>query len=134
MFVKGTLFRPCFSSLPSNPLQKMLDLAIHRGIFSPLPLTSAKLRASLCADDVAMFINLIISELHAIRGILQVFGDITNLITIEKLHISEQMRKHRLIDCAPTFPWGLQHPFPIPLPRSIASHTIITKKFTCNPL
>jgi hypothetical protein len=60
--------------LAIDPLQHILDLAARNGILYPIPLTTAKLRTSLYADDAAIFINPSREDLLAVKDILHVFG------------------------------------------------------------
>ena len=47
----------------------------------PLALTTTKFRTSLYADDAAIFINPNQNELQAVKDILELFGNVTGLIT-----------------------------------------------------
>jgi hypothetical protein len=65
--------------LAMDPLQRLLDLATQHGILTPLPLTTAKWRTSMYADDAAIFINPIKEEAEAVKLILEVFGTFLGL-------------------------------------------------------
>jgi hypothetical protein len=54
---QGDPLSPMLFILAFDPLQRILDLASEHSILTPLPLAAAKLRTSLYADDVAIFIN-----------------------------------------------------------------------------
>ena len=85
---QGDPLSPMLFILAIDPLQRILDLATRHGILSPLPLTTAKLRTSLYADDAAIFINPSREELMAIKDILQAFGRASGLVTnLEKSSI-----------------------------------------------
>ena len=74
--------------LAIDPLQKMLDLATQNGILTPMPLATAKLCTSLYANDAAIFLNPNREELQAVKDMLQMFGEVTGLITnLEKSSI-----------------------------------------------
>ena len=74
--------------LAIDPLQKMLDLATQNGILTPMPLATAKLCTSLYANDAAIFLNPNRGELQAVKDMLQMFGEVTGLITnLEKSSI-----------------------------------------------
>jgi len=50
-------------------------------VLTPLPLTTTKFRTSVYADDAAIFIKPNQNELQAIKDILEMFGNITGLVT-----------------------------------------------------
>jgi hypothetical protein len=65
--------------LAIDTLQKVLDIATEDGFLSPLSGRHAKLRLSLYADDVVIFINPIQEEVRAMLRILDQFGSTTGL-------------------------------------------------------
>ena len=85
---QGDPLSPMLFILAIDPLQKMLDLATQNGILTPMPLATAKLCTSLYADDAAIFLNPNREELQAVKDMLQMFGEVTGLITnLEKSSI-----------------------------------------------
>jgi hypothetical protein len=79
--------------LAMDPLQRLLDLATQQGILTPLPLTAAKWRTSMYADDAAIFINPIKEDVEAVKTILVAFG------TFSGLHINLQKSSVHPIRC-----------------------------------
>jgi hypothetical protein len=74
--------------LAIDPLQRILNLAARNGILSPIPLTTAKLRTSLYANDAVIFINPSREHLLAVKDILHAFGCASGLVTnLEKSSI-----------------------------------------------
>ena len=85
---QGDPLSPMLFILAIDPLQRILDLAARNGILSPIPLTTAKLRTSLYADDAAIFINPSREDLLAVKDILHAFGCASGLVTnLEKSSI-----------------------------------------------
>ena len=68
-----------FFILAMDPLQRLLDMATHQGILTPLPPVAAKWRTSMYADDAAIFINPIKEDVEAIQTILEAFGNFSVL-------------------------------------------------------
>jgi hypothetical protein len=64
-----------------EPLHRILDLATAAGILSKLPGRKPTIRASLYADDVALFINPSRNDANFVSMALQCFGDVTGLVT-----------------------------------------------------
>ena len=56
--------------LAMDPLQRLLDMATQQGVLSALPLSMARWRTSMYADDAAIFINPIKDDLDSITTIL----------------------------------------------------------------
>ena len=56
-----------------DPLQCLLDQATQHGILTPLPITAAKWRTSMYADDAAIFINPIKDDVEVVKIIIQAF-------------------------------------------------------------
>jgi mannosylglycoprotein endo-beta-mannosidase len=67
--------------LAMEPLNRLLDLATSNGLLSPINSRAATLRASLYADDAAIFVNPTSSDLLAVDEILDIFGKVSGLIT-----------------------------------------------------
>jgi hypothetical protein len=64
-----------------EPLHRLLDIATDAGILSRLRGKKCTFRASLYADDVALFINPTVADISGIQGILHAFGMSTGLQT-----------------------------------------------------
>ena len=67
--------------LAIDPLAKIIDHAIQEDIISLIPSRAIRMRTSLYADDAAIFMNPIKTEIQAFQQILQVFGQATGLVT-----------------------------------------------------
>lgn len=82
---QGDPLSPLLFILVLEPLQKLLQLATDDGILSPLSVQAARLRASFYADDAAVFINPVGTDLVAVQRLLRLFGDASGLRTnVEK--------------------------------------------------
>jgi hypothetical protein len=79
--------------LAMDPLQRLLDMATHHGVLTTLPLTAARWRTSMYADDAAIFINPLREDLEAITAILHEFGIVSGL------HINMQKSSVHPIRC-----------------------------------
>jgi hypothetical protein len=62
-----------------EPLHRLLDLATEAGILSKMRGKKCNFRASLYANDVALFINPTAANIAGIHQILQAFGAATGL-------------------------------------------------------
>lgn len=71
---QGDPLPPFLFILAMEPLQRILALAVEDGHLSALRGRILGVRASLYADDVALFLNPIKHEVATIRGILTAFG------------------------------------------------------------
>jgi hypothetical protein len=78
---QGDSLSPFLFDLAMEPLHRLLDLAFDSGILSKLRGTKCTFRASLYADDVALFINPTIQDIQGLRDILSGFGCATGLLT-----------------------------------------------------
>jgi hypothetical protein len=90
---QGDPLSPMLFILAMDPLQRLLDLATQQRILTPLPLTAAKWRTSMYADDAAIFINPIKEDVEAVNMILTAFG------TFSGLHINLQKSTIHPIRC-----------------------------------
>jgi hypothetical protein len=90
---QGDPLSPMLFILAMDPLQRMLDLAIKHGIISPLPISAARWRITMYADDAAIFINPSKDDLETLKEILQIFG------TSSGLHINIQKSSIHPIRC-----------------------------------
>jgi hypothetical protein len=64
-----------------EPLQRMLDLATEQGLLSSIGNINAKIRTSLFADDAAIFLYPVGTEVQVVARILASFGMASGLIT-----------------------------------------------------
>jgi hypothetical protein len=67
--------------LAIDPLQQLIDQATHRKLLSKLGAKAARFRASLYADDAAIFIKPMHKDITNLASILQSFGVATGLRT-----------------------------------------------------
>ena len=82
---QGDPLSPMLFILAMDTLQRLLDQATQHGILTPLPITAAKWRISMYADDAAIFINPIKEDVEAVKIIFQAFGTFSGLhINLEK--------------------------------------------------
>jgi retron-type reverse transcriptase len=82
---QGDPLSPMLFILAMDSLQRLLDQATQHGILTPLPLTAAKWRTSMYADDAAIFIDPKIEDVEALKIIFQAFGSFSGLhINLEK--------------------------------------------------
>jgi hypothetical protein len=64
-----------------EPLQRLFDIATADGFLSPIENRAARVRMSLYADDVAIFLNPDKDEIRKRKEILETFGAVSGLIT-----------------------------------------------------
>jgi hypothetical protein len=64
-----------------DPLQKLLNLATERGIFSKIRGWTTGIRIFMYANDVALFLAPIKEEVSALAELLTMFGEATRLKT-----------------------------------------------------
>lgn len=57
--------------LAMDPLQQILQQATTHGLLTPIGDSTIKLRTSLYADDVAMFVRPIATDINNLQQILQ---------------------------------------------------------------
>jgi hypothetical protein len=72
---------PFLIILTMDPLQRILDLATTEGTLSKLPGQRVVIRASLYADDVAIFINPTQRDAGMIKQVLDAFAKVSGLET-----------------------------------------------------
>ena len=82
---QGDPLSPMLFIIAMEPLQRMFDIAVQDGLLMPLGGRVSNLRASLYADDTAVFLNPIKEEVQAVADILQIFGQASWL----KINISK---------------------------------------------
>ena len=68
----GFAARSLFTAM--EPLHRMFDLATSSGAISPITHQSARILASLYADDVVLFLNLVKEEVSITKDLLASFG------------------------------------------------------------
>lgn len=78
---QGDPLSPMLFILAMEPLQKMFESATRDGLLSIINNRVATLRASLYADDAAVFVNPIKEDVQNVSEILNVFGAASGLIT-----------------------------------------------------
>lgn len=71
---QGDPLSPFLFILAMEPLQRLLEVAVVTGVLSKLQGRLPLLRTSLYADDVALFLNPVKTELAALRSILATFS------------------------------------------------------------
>jgi len=76
---QGDPLSPYLFILAIDALQKVLELATQDGVLSPLRGRYAKIRLSLYADDVVIFLNPDQQEVSSLLNILTKFGEATGL-------------------------------------------------------
>lgn len=76
---QGDPISPFLFILAMEPLQHLIDKAVENNILSHLRGRISPVRASLYADDVALFINPVKEEMATLKSILSAFGDVTGL-------------------------------------------------------
>jgi hypothetical protein len=62
-----------------DPLQKMLDLATQEGLLTPIGADPVKMRTSLYADDVVLFLRPSALDVSNLQCLLDQFGHATGL-------------------------------------------------------
>jgi hypothetical protein len=78
---QGDPLSPFLFILAMDPFQRLLDLATSEGVLSKLPGRRTIIRASLYADDVALFINPSRRDAAMVRLVLDTFAGVTGLST-----------------------------------------------------
>ncbi|XP_039827411.1 uncharacterized protein LOC120689153 [Panicum virgatum] len=82
---QGNPLSPYLFILAIDTLQQLFQLAMENGSLSALRGQHAKLRLSLYADDVVIFLNPVKEEMETVIQIMRSFGDATGLrINLEK--------------------------------------------------
>jgi hypothetical protein len=78
---QGDPLSPMLFILAMEPLHRLLEIASSAGLLSPIHNRSAKLRASLYADDAAIFVNPTKEDIIVVADILDLFGKASGLVT-----------------------------------------------------
>lgn len=66
---------------PTDPLRQLLLQATEQGLLTPIGASPIKMRASLYADNAALFVRPIAADIDNLQQILQNFGDAMGLCT-----------------------------------------------------
>jgi hypothetical protein len=78
---QGDPLSPMLFMLAMEPLQHMLQIVSTSGLLSPLNNRVATLRASLYADDAALFLKPVKEDVQVVAHILHIFGHVSGLNT-----------------------------------------------------
>lgn len=78
---QGDPLSPMLFILAMEPLQKLFDTATTEGLLSPLHNRAARVRVSLYANDVAIFLNPDREDIRETKEILETFGVASGLVT-----------------------------------------------------
>ena len=76
---QGDSLSPMLFILTMEPLQRLFEVAVDRGILAPLATRGMKQRLSIYADDVVLFVKPRLVDLQACRAILALFGEASGL-------------------------------------------------------
>jgi hypothetical protein len=68
-------------NLVTDPLQRILQLAVEKGVLQHTSPRSRGIKASLYADGTAIFMKPNKQDISALKEILQMFGQATGLCT-----------------------------------------------------
>ena len=78
---QGDPLSPLLFVIAIDPLQKLLNLATERGIFSKVRGSAPTIRVSLYADDATLFLAPAKREVSSLAELLALFGEATGLKT-----------------------------------------------------
>ena len=76
---QGDSLSPMLFILTMEPLQRLFDVAVDRGVLAPLATRGRRQRLSIYADDVVLFVKPRLVDLEACRAILAMFGEASGL-------------------------------------------------------
>ena len=76
---QGDPLSPMLFIIAMEPLQKLFDIAAAQGLLSPLAGRNANFRASLYADDAAIFLNPVKEKVQVAADLLQIFAHASGL-------------------------------------------------------
>ena len=76
---QGDSLSPMLFILTMEPLQRLFEVAVDRGILAPLATRGMKQRLSIYADDVVLFVKPRLVDLEACRAILALCGEASGL-------------------------------------------------------
>ena len=97
---------PLLFVIAIDPLQKLLNLATERGIFSKVRGRAPGIRVSLYADDAALFLAPAKKEVSSLAALLTLFGEATGLktnfhkSTVVPIHCNGLNLRHVLAELA----------------------------------
>jgi hypothetical protein len=77
----GDPISPMLFILAMDPLQRILHLAVEKGILHNVSPRSRGIKASLYADDTTLFVKPTKQDISALKEILEMFGQATGLCT-----------------------------------------------------
>lgn len=78
---QGDPLSPMLFILAMDPLQQLLQQATDQGLLTPIGASPIKMRTSLYADDAALFVRPVATDIENLQQILQHFGEATGLCT-----------------------------------------------------
>jgi hypothetical protein len=78
---QGDPLSPLLFVLAIDPLHHILNKATSQGKLQPIRRNTATLRASLYADDAAIFVKPIKEDVSFFASTLDAFGEVTGLVT-----------------------------------------------------
>jgi hypothetical protein len=78
---QGDPLSPLLFILAMNPLQRLLELATQEGLLHPIGADPVKMRTSLYADDIALFLRPHATDVANLQQLLHHFGTATGLCT-----------------------------------------------------
>lgn len=76
---QGDPVSPMIFILIMEPLHRLFQIAVDRGILSPLASLGVLQRLSMFADDVMIFLKPWDNDLHACAALLRLFGEVSGL-------------------------------------------------------
>ena len=103
---QGDPLSPLLFVIAIDPLQKLLNLATERGIFSKVRGSAPGIRVSLYADDAALFLAPAKKEVSSLAALLTLFGEATGLktnfhkSTVVPIHCNGLNLRHVLAELA----------------------------------
>jgi hypothetical protein len=78
---QGDPLSPLLFILAMDPLQRLLELATQEGLLHPIGADPVKMRTSLYADDIALFLHPHVIDVANLQQLLHHFGTATGLCT-----------------------------------------------------
>jgi hypothetical protein len=78
---QGDSISPMHFILAMDPLQRLVHIATEKGIMHPISPRARGIKASLYADDAAIFVSPVKQDITALKSILEAFGRASGLRT-----------------------------------------------------